>query len=60
MSSENCYWKKIRAQRNPAEKPSKLRLNVIGRRARRDLDKNSFESKTKMRTYYWRYLDPMK
>jgi hypothetical protein len=46
MSSENCYWKKIKAQRNPAEKPSKLRLNAIGRWARVDLDKNSFESRS--------------
>jgi hypothetical protein len=30
MSSENCYWKKIRAQRVPAEKPSKFRLNEHG------------------------------
>jgi hypothetical protein len=29
MSSENCYWEKIKAQRNPAEKPSKLRLFLI-------------------------------
>jgi hypothetical protein len=48
MSSENCYWEKIKAQRNPAEKPSKLRLNAIGRWARVDFDKNSFESK------YWK------
>jgi hypothetical protein len=34
MSHEDCYWEKIRAQRNPAEKPSKLRLNAIGRWAR--------------------------
>jgi hypothetical protein len=46
MSSENCYWEKIKAQRNPAEKPSKLRLNAIGRWARVDLDKNLFESRS--------------
>jgi hypothetical protein len=34
MSPENCHLEKIRAQRNPAEKPSKLRLNAIGRWAR--------------------------
>jgi hypothetical protein len=29
MSSENCYWKKIRAQRVTAEKPSKFRLDEL-------------------------------
>jgi hypothetical protein len=29
MSSESSYWKKIRAQRVPAEKPSKLGLNEL-------------------------------
>jgi len=28
MSSENCYWKKIKAQRDPAEKTSKNKLNM--------------------------------
>jgi hypothetical protein len=45
MSSENCYWKKIRAQRDPAEKTSKLRLNAIGRLVRWDAAQNSDESK---------------
>jgi hypothetical protein len=51
MSSENCYWEKIKAKRNPAEKPSKLRLNAIGRWDRVDFDKNSFESNVRVCFY---------